>query len=49
MNGQQTESDAEKYGYMHFFLWTGDPGFAIYLSDCIGGTARFPSLDMFFA
>jgi hypothetical protein len=28
-------------------LWTGDPGLAIYLTDCLRGTARLPSLDVF--
>jgi hypothetical protein len=44
----QTEADAERYGQMRYSLWTGDPGFAIYLWDCINGTAAFPSLDVFF-
>lgn len=46
---EQTEADAERYGQMRFSLWTGDPGFAIYLWDCIRGAAAFPSLDVFFA
>lgn len=45
----QTEADAERYGQMRYSLWTGDPGFAIYLWDCIRGAAEFPSLDVFFA
>ncbi len=44
----QTEADAKTYGHLRFSLWTGDPGFAIYLWDCICGTAQFPSLDVFF-
>jgi hypothetical protein len=28
-------------------LWTGDPGFALYLLDCIHETDRFPTLDYF--
>lgn len=44
----QTERDAVLYGQMRYSLWTGDPGFAIYLWDCIQGSARFPSLDIFF-
>ena len=34
---------------MRYALWIGDLGFAIYLWDCINGTARFPTLDVFFA
>jgi hypothetical protein len=30
-------------------LWTGDPGFAIYLSDCLRAEAQFPTLDVFYA
>ena len=46
---RQTEADATQYGRMRYSLWTGDPGFAIYLWDCINGAARFPTLDVFFA
>jgi len=28
-------------------LWTGDPGVAIYLWDCLQGTTDFPTLDVF--
>jgi len=28
-------------------LWTGDPGVAIYLTDCLEGTCDFPTLDVF--
>jgi hypothetical protein len=45
----QTEADADRYGQMRYSLWTGDPGFAIYLWDCVRGEAVFPSLDVFFA
>ena len=44
----QTESEAEQFGQMRYSLWTGDPGFAIFLWDCIHGSAAFPSLDVFF-
>ena len=37
---RQTEADAAHYGRMRYSLWTGDPGFAIYLWDCINGYAR---------
>jgi hypothetical protein len=45
---QQVESDALRFGQLHYSLWTGDPGFAIYLLNCIRGTAVFPTLDAFF-
>lgn len=44
----QTEAEAAVHGRMRYSLWTGDPGFAIYLWDCIHGTANFPTLDVFF-
>jgi hypothetical protein len=44
----QTESDAQRHGQMRYSLWTGDPGFAIYLWDCIHVGAAFPTLDVFF-
>jgi hypothetical protein len=33
---------------MRYSLWTGDPGFAIYLWDCLRGCADFPTLDVFY-
>ena len=45
---RQTQADAAQYGQMRYSLWTGDPGLAIYLWDCINATARFPTLDVFF-
>ncbi len=44
----QTEADLAEHGHLRYSLWTGDPGFAIYLWDCIEGTDRFPTLDCFF-
>ena len=44
----QFEADAAAYGQQRYSLWTGDPGFAIYLWDCVQGTASFPTLDVFF-
>ena len=35
-------------GRMRYSLWTGDLGFAVYLLDCVHGTAAFPTLDVFF-
>jgi hypothetical protein len=36
----------EQYGRGRYSLWTGDPGLAVYLWDCIGGSPRFPTLDL---
>ena len=44
----QTQAHARRYGQLRYSLWTGDPGFAIYLRDCIGGSAAYPTLDVFF-
>lgn len=44
----QTRADARRYGQLRYSLWTGDPGFAIYLWDCIRATAAFPTLDVFY-
>ena len=44
----QTEAHAAQYGQMRYSLWTGDPGFALYLWNCIQGTAQFPTVDTFF-
>jgi hypothetical protein len=45
----QMEAEAQKHGQMRYSLWTGDPGFAIYLWACISGDADFPTLDVFYA
>jgi hypothetical protein len=44
----QTETFAWRFGQMRYSLWTGDPGFAIYVDDCIRGTGSFPTLETFF-
>jgi hypothetical protein len=44
----QTEADALRHAQMRYSLWTGDPGFAIYLWDCLNGRADFPTLDVFY-
>jgi hypothetical protein len=44
----QTERDAALHGQLRYSLWTGDPGFAIYLWDCIRGKADLPTVDVFF-
>ncbi len=45
----QTERDAARYGRLRHSLWTGDPGVAVYLWDCLRAQARFPTLEVFFA
>jgi len=45
----QTDAAARAYGQMRYSLWTGDPGFAIFLWDCIRVGDRFPTMDIFFA
>jgi hypothetical protein len=44
----QSEADAKQYDQLRYSLWTGDPGFAIYLWDCLRGRADFPTLDVFY-
>jgi hypothetical protein len=44
----QAESHAREYGRLRYSLWTGDPGLAIYLWDCLRGVGRFPTLESFF-
>ena len=45
----QTQAHAARHGQLRYALWTGDPGFAIYLWDCLRGEAQFPTLDVFYA
>ena len=45
----QFEADAARFGQLRYSLWTGDPGFAVYLWDCVQAQARFPTLDVFHA
>jgi len=44
----QMEAHALKHGRLRYSLWTGDPGLAIYLWDCLRGAGTFPTLDAFF-
>ena len=46
---EQTEADEQRHGQLRYSLWTGDPGFAIYLWDCVRAQSAFPTLDLFFA
>lgn len=43
----RAQAHRAQYGRSRFSLWTGDPGFAIYLWDCLQGTAAFPTLNVF--
>jgi lantibiotic modifying enzyme len=45
----QTEAEEGRQRRLRYSLWTGDAGFAIYLWDCVHGSARFPTLDCFYA
>jgi hypothetical protein len=45
---EQHENDSKAYGQQRYTLWTGDLGLAIYLSNCINATDRFPTMDHFF-
>ena len=44
---QQNERFVMQYGQRKYSLWTGDLGLAIYLRDCIEGTAYLPLYDVF--
>jgi hypothetical protein len=44
----QMEADERAHGRLRYSLWTGDPGFAIYLWDCLRARAAFPTLDVFY-
>ena len=46
---EQTEADVNRHGQLRYSLWTGDPGFGIYLWDCVRERSAFPTLDVFFA
>jgi Lanthionine synthetase C-like protein len=43
----QMHADEQAHGQQRYSLWTGDPGFAIYLWDCLRGRSAFPTLDVF--
>jgi len=45
----QMDEAAARYGQSRYSLWTGDPGFAIYLWDCLRAEGEFPTLDVFYA
>jgi len=41
----QSEHHAEEYRMRRYSLWTGDPGLALYLWNCLSGDDRWPNLD----
>lgn len=44
----QMQAHAQEHGQLRPSLWSGDPGLAIYLWDCLRGRAAFPTLDVFY-
>jgi lantibiotic modifying enzyme len=45
----QFEADRARFGDLRYSLWTGDPGLAVYLWDCVRGRVAFPTIDVFYA
>lgn len=44
----QSEADRQRIGHGRHSLWTGDPGLAVYLWDCLRARAAYPTLEVFF-
>jgi hypothetical protein len=44
---EQIEAARATHGRGRHALWTGDPGAALYLQDCVAATTAFPTLDFF--
>ena len=44
---EQCRGARRTYGRGRYSLWTGDPGVAVYLQDCLRAEARFPTIDIF--
>ena len=42
----QVRAARAEYGQGRYSLWTGDPGLAVYLWDCITGQGQFPTIDV---
>jgi hypothetical protein len=42
---QQYDRTRQEYGRGRYTLWTGDPGLAVFLWDCITGSSHLPGLD----
>ena len=43
----QCRAARAEHGRGRYSLWTGDIGLACYLHECLAGSARFPSIDVF--
>lgn len=43
----QCRAARQELGRGRFSLWTGDPGLAVYLWDCLTAEPRFPTIDVF--
>ena len=41
----QVEATRRHYGHGRHSLWTGDPGTAVYLQQCLAGTSDVPTID----
>ena len=44
---EQWRAASAEFGRGRYSLWTGDIGLALYLHECLAGTARFPTIDVF--
>jgi hypothetical protein len=44
---EQYRAAKAEYGRGRYSLWTGDVGLAVYLHECLAGSARFPTVDVF--
>ena len=44
---ERADRALEEYGQRKYSLWTGDLGLAVFLWDCIHGSAQLPTLDVF--
>ncbi len=44
---EQLEQARSSYGRGRYTLWTGDPGAALYLGDCLTAETAFPTIDRF--
>ena len=44
---EQCRAARRTFGRGRYSLWTGDPGVAVYLHDCLRAEARFPTIDVF--
>ena len=40
---EQVDRERREVGRGRYTLWTGDPGTALYLADCLDGAGDFPS------